>query len=375
VGEQEISDLSEGTSGRLTTAELLAAASDSAITARTLEYWRNQGLLPKAERTGQDGKRPQWTYMPQAADQLRALLRFRAKTRNPDILRAALWFEGYPMDLDRVRASMGAVLREFLHDFQKEIARRREQSRGQISQWDAIEQLGRVIARKRGQRSLPRVSRQKQQDRDKAIALSLGLALGDLAATQRLDEEAPLAERMLGLDRARRPVAGFPAWLDGPPGEGLAVFAEFGSLPSLIETVESAGDEELHASRSVARITFDGITALARIADAFAGTENAIGLAALKGFQDDPFLRVWLPPFIIAAGRSASVSEGLSEVTGNLSEKILPLDRQARELAALPDDQLQQRLPGLSKLPYARQARLKRLILEYRGSGASGRHG
>jgi hypothetical protein len=173
---------------------------------------------------------------------------------------------------------------------------------------------------------------------------------------------------MLGLDRARRPVAGFPGWLDGPPSEGLAVFAEFGSLPSLIETVESASDEELYASRSVARITFDGITALARIADAFAGTENAIGLAALKAFQDDPFLRVWLPPFIIAAGRSAAVSEGLREVTGNLSEKILPLDQRARELAALPDGQLQQRLPGLGKLPYAEQARLKRLILEYRAS-------
>lgn len=113
MGEQEISILGESTSGRLTTAGLLATASDPAITARTLEYWRNQGLLPKAERTGQDGKRPQWTYPPQAADQLRALLRLRAKTRDPDILRAALWFEGYPMDLDRVRASMGAVLREF----------------------------------------------------------------------------------------------------------------------------------------------------------------------------------------------------------------------------------------------------------------------
>jgi hypothetical protein len=76
--------------------------------------------------------------------------------------------------------------------------------------------------------------------------------------------------------------------------------------------------------------------------------------------------RIWLPPFIIAAGRSPTLSTSIRDITDQLSQSMLPLDQQARELATLPDDQLQQRLPGLAKLPYADQARLKRLILEYR---------
>lgn len=161
-------------------------------------------------------------------------------------------------------------------------------------------------------------------------------------------------------------VGGSLPWLDDPASEGLEVFAEFGSLPALIETVESASDEDLVASRSLARITLDGVAALSRIADSFAGTDNAVGLAAVEAFRDSPFTAVWLPSFIIAAGRSATLGESVREVAGNLSKKILPLDQRARDFAALPDDQPQERLPGLSKLPFAEQARLKRLIIEYR---------
>ena len=72
------------TSSRLTTAQLLAVATelDPSVTARRLEFWRNQGLLPHPERTGQDGTRPIWTYPPQAENELRALLRLREATKN-----------------------------------------------------------------------------------------------------------------------------------------------------------------------------------------------------------------------------------------------------------------------------------------------------
>ena len=86
-------DVPSGSSGdRLGTADLLAVAQgiEPGTSERTLEFWRHRDLLPHAERTGQQGTRPVWTYPSDAADQLRALLRLRRATKDPDLLRAAL---------------------------------------------------------------------------------------------------------------------------------------------------------------------------------------------------------------------------------------------------------------------------------------------
>ncbi|MGA2166079.1 MAG: MerR family transcriptional regulator, partial [Solirubrobacteraceae bacterium] len=162
-----MTELTEGTE-RVTTAELLDVAQDQGVTARTLEYWRHEGLLPKAERTGQTGKRPEWTYPAEAIDQLATLLRLREKTRQPDTLRVALWFEGFPIDTGRVRASIAAALRDMLELLTKEIDKRRDQDEtSEDSTWAALEQVGRLLARKRGQKTMPRYGRQKREDRDR----------------------------------------------------------------------------------------------------------------------------------------------------------------------------------------------------------------
>ena len=256
--------LSEGTE-RATTADLIATAKVPGVTTRTLEYWRHQGLLPKAERTGQSGKRPEWTYPVEAIDQLVALLRLRSKTKDPDLLRTGLWFDGYPVEVERVRTSITAVLRRSLDAMTKEIEKRREPGvTGDDANWAALEQIGRTLARKRGPSAPPRYGRQARAERERAMTLALGLVLGDAGTSARLEQDAPRVERMIGLDRGRRPRGGLPAWLDGPPDEGLQGFANLGSLPALIETMKAATDEELTASRGLARIMLDGITAFAR---------------------------------------------------------------------------------------------------------------
>lgn len=370
VGVQEEAGLSEGTE-RATTADLLAAANVPGVTTRTLEYWRHQGLLPKAERTGQHGKRPEWTYPVEAIDQVVALLRLRSKTKDPDLLLTGLWFDGYPVDVARVRTSITAVLRHSLDAMTKEIEKRREPgATGDDANWAALEQIGRTLARKRGPSALPRYGRQARAERERAMTLALGLVLGDAGTSARLEQDAPRVERMIGLDRGRRPRGGLPAWLDGPPDEGLQGFANFGSLPALIDTMKIATDEELTASRGLARIMLDGITAFARIADAFTGTENASGFGAIAVFRDEPMALVWLVSFVIAAGRSSELSEGLRSVVDSLSRQVLPVDSRARELAALGDDDLRSRLSELEALPFAEQVRLKRLVANYRDEQA-----
>ena len=364
MGVQDKGILS-GSTERVSTAELLAAVNDDTVTARTLEFWRHQGLLPRAERTGQQGKRPQWTYPIQAVDQLRALLRLRTKTKDPDLLRVALWFDAYPIEIERVRLSITAVLTDALETLSKEVARRSSKDESDVD-WEAIEQIGRVLAAKRGPTAPPRYGRQRRADRERAMALAVGLVLGDKEAITRLEDEGQHVERLIGVDRGRRSRGGLEAWLDGPPGDGLEAFANLGSLPALIETMRSATDDELEASRSLARIVLDGVLAFTRIADAITGADNASGFGAIAVFRGDPMAAVWLIAFTIAAGRSATISEGLHAVVDSLSQRVLPLDGRARELAALGTDELKDRLPELDSLPFAEQVKVKRLIAQYR---------
>ena len=366
MGLQDNAGLSEGTD-RVTTADLLAAFDDPAVTARTLEFWRHQGLLPKAQRTGQHGKRPEWTYPAEARDQLAALLQLRTKTKNPDILRVGLFFEGFPIETVRVRASIIAVLEASLSAIRKEVDKRCSSGAApEEATWGALEQIGRVLAGKRGANAPPRHGRQRREDRERAMTLAVGLVLGDEGSAARLERDAPHVERMIGLDRGRRPRGCLPPWLDGPAGEGLEAFSRYGSLPALIETMRSASDDELTASRTLARIMLDGITAFTRIADSFTGTDNASGFGAIAAFRGEPMAAVWLLAFTIAAGRSSTLNEGLRAAVDSLSQHVLPVDARARELAGLEPAELRSRLPELERLPFVEQVKIKRLVATYR---------
>ncbi|HEX5403954.1 MAG TPA: hypothetical protein VFX16_16835, partial [Pseudonocardiaceae bacterium] len=118
---------------------------------RTLESWRNQGLLPHAERTGQVGVRPVWTYPAEAVDQLKALLRLRSLSKDPQLLRVSLWFEGYSIPTTRVRSSMIDHLRRMQADLDKELASRATSagSEAEAGRWEAIGQVARTYARRR----------------------------------------------------------------------------------------------------------------------------------------------------------------------------------------------------------------------------------
>jgi hypothetical protein len=204
------------------------------------------------------------------------------------------------------------------------------------------------------------------------MALGLGLLLGNERATARIESDAALVERMIGVDRGRRPRGGLPAWLDGPASEGIEGFARFGSLPMLIENVKGATSEELVASRTLARIMLDGMTAFRHVANAITGVDNPVGFGATSVFRDDPMVLVWLLAFVVGIGSSRTLSENLRSVVDTLSQKVLPVDARARELAALTEDELRAHLPELERLPFIDQVRVKRLVAEYRNDARQG---
>lgn len=361
-------DVPSGSSGdRLGTADLLAVAQgiEPGTSERTLEFWRHRDLLPHAERTGQQGTRPVWTYPSDAADQLRALLRLRRATKDPDLLRAALWFEGYPIPAPRARASMISCLRRLHTDLERHLAgrrkdtrREREQGRGAV-----LAEIAHDMATQR-RTPIPRFGRQSLKERERAFETILRVGLGEDVTPEQLDDTGAAVERVMGIDQARRyrPNGARP-WLTGRPAEGLALVQEMGSLPHITGILESADDHDLQAARPLARTLLDGISAFSMLADAFAGYPNASGLGAAPFLSDSPLIRVMVLAWVISITRSPVLAENLAEISAVLSDSILPTRTAARELAATPEPELAARL---QRLPPREQSRLKRLIDTFR---------
>lgn len=357
------------TSERPQTAELvaLAAESDPAVTERTLEFWRHEGLLPRPQRDGQSGKTPVWTYPPEATSQLRVLLRLRGHTKDLNVLRAALWFEGYPVDTAKVRMSISAYLRQLRDVFERELQKRSSGAEGPEAREQAIRSVAQVLARKRGQ-AFPRLSRQALSERTDAIALMLTLILGDELRAPDLEAHGHAVERLIGVDRGRRyRPAGVVPWLDGPPEEGLQAFAAVGSLPRLVAVVDSASELDLQAARTLAATLLSGIAAFSRIADAIVGRDNASGMLGMALLQNgDPQAVLFVVALVLSILRSSELAANLSQVVDALEGNVLPLEKRLRALAALSSAEQAARLKHLEQLPFADQVSVKRLLVDFR---------
>lgn len=350
----------------------LAGELDPSVTERTLEHWRHQGLLPHPERSGQDGKKPVWTYPAITADQLRALLHWRQQTKDPDVLRAALWYDGYLVETTRVRESIRAHLAGLLITFEKELTKRQPGAADDPdARWRAIQAVAAILARKRG-KGFPRLSRQALGERTAAIALTLGLLLNDETAMRRLEADAPAVERLIGVDRGRRfrPGAAGP-WLDGPPETGLASFAQTGSLSRLVAVTEGATDQELEVARDLARTLLGGVSAFSRIADAMVGRDNASGMAGMRMLDGDPHAAVVIVPLVLSLLTSPELAQNLQDVLTAIRRSVQPLEQQAKELAAMSEDARTERLKNLLDLPFTEQVQIKRLIGEFSQDGGA----
>ena len=60
------------------------------------------------------------------------------------------------------------------------------------------------------------------------------------------------------------------------------------------------------------------------------------------------------------------LNENLQALTAALVDSVLPVERQACELAALPAEDLKRHLPKLEALPFIRQVGITQMIDKYR---------
>ncbi|MEV8515866.1 hypothetical protein [Dactylosporangium sp. NPDC051484] len=364
-----MSDSTGSTSERLTTAQLLAVATntDPSITARRLEFWRNEGLLPHPERTGQEGTRPVWTYPSETADQLQALLRLREATRDPDVLRAALWFDGHPVPTALARAAIVGYIREMCAAMDRVLQRQapKDDLGDDEARSAALKQVARVLARKRG-KSLPRHERQSQQDRDRAVVTILGLALNDSSLGNVSDEQDAVAvEELLGVSAGRKLGIGDAGpWLSGPAVDGLADFAKYGSVVALIDAVGSIDDAALELARSNARLLLHGVSFAARLADAFTGRPNVTGMTALAEIGQSPEAGIWFTALLASLGRSPAHADSVAQIAQALAE-FQAIEDQIRTIAAMPEQTRAAVLKGLPDMPFVQQAGVRRAIAQF----------
>lgn len=172
--------------GQLTADEFRAIAREQGVSPRSVELWRSRGLLPAPTR--QPKGRAAWMYPAESARQLTRLAHWRRQTRNLSLIAIALWIEGFPIQLDAVRTALLAIIRRTEHELVDE-----------NDLPDFIEQQARRIAVARGKHAPPRAVRMKRDERVRACAYLLAVALGADDEIERRKADVVLVERMFGL--------------------------------------------------------------------------------------------------------------------------------------------------------------------------------
>jgi hypothetical protein len=345
----------------LTSRELVALANDAgyaALRTRTLEEFRQHGLLPRVKRLSRDGKAV-WAHPPGTARQLLALLQLRDSTKNTDMLRVGLWYHGFLVSLDRVRETMSSRLEEFGHTLMSELA-----GDGESLDEERIAQLAGKAAGRRGERSIgPRTARMSVQERTLGIAYLFRLLCG-APETARPDDPRHL-ERVMGLDAARHGLGPDHTWITTFPGEEARALAPSLDLNAWIHNTNSASDDELEHARDQCRQLLTGLPIVALMLEAAVG-RSAAGLGALaKPVTVEPDMIPFLIAFLVTLTRTHA--DGLAEISHALKpvDEALPDFKrfaalepsgQERQLERLPRDDAQ-RLRRATRLYNERLAR------------------
>ena len=332
--------------------ELSRQAGYTSMTERLLEDMRARELLPAVRRRANVGRKPVWVHPPGTASQLFALLKLRESTRNADLLRVALWYQGYPVPLVAVRRSI-VVRMQLLVD---ELALTLERPHNEID-GDRIREVASILAGRRGKRSVgPRTSRMAREERVDGVAYLLALIVGAPAESV---GDPVLAERVLGINWGRHGLGAENRWIASAPGEEAAALRDVLSLHSWVEAVKGASDAELLAARDTAARFMTGLPVVALFLEASLGP-SAAGLAGLRDFAaPSPESVPPLLAFVVHLLRTHA--DGVAELGAALEPAI-----EARSgfelLASLEPADREKRLDSL---PAEDAIRLRRMIKTY----------
>jgi DNA-binding transcriptional MerR regulator len=213
-------------------------ASERGITARSVELWRSRGLLPAPTR--QPKGRAVWLYPPGTERQLERLLHWRGKTRNLSLLAIALWIEGFPIDVERIRTALGTLTDQMASEVDPN---------GDIPAF--IDQQARKLAGARGKNSFPRIVKMKSDERVRACGYLLAVALDAKDEIERRRDDAILVERMLGLRSGQRGgLANHEPFIDA-----VQSLRPVMSVEKVREALVAATHQQLELTRLTARLT------------------------------------------------------------------------------------------------------------------------
>jgi hypothetical protein len=342
----------------------LAASAGYDVSARMLETFRAQGLLPRPTRAGHRGRAPVWLYSAGADRQLITLLAWRRRTKDPHLLRVLLWLDGFPIPLAAVRAALADGVRTMLDLLEREVTAQAKRH-GLDPRKDAHRDhtLGLIasgLAARRGQKALPRHARVSAGQRARAVELILrGFALGQQVEVT--TEEATAVERMLGLSpNGRRHVDGAGPWLTGP-AEGLFDAAEIIAVPHTLTAILDATDAELETARRIVTVLWRYLPLMARILAALFEDDNYAGMSELSHLDQHPELLLILVPAIIGMVR-AGWEQNIQAIVTSLAD-IPNVAGQIQDVLDLPARTVEANLAGASAEVQQRAQRLIRAAL------------
>jgi hypothetical protein len=342
---------------------LLQAAEQagSPITGRLLETFRADGLIPHPHRAGYRGRAPVWRYPSGTELQLVALLRWRYRTKDPDLLKVLLWLDGFAVAPAGVRAALARQLQVMTESMEQEISRHARRlgldPADGAARSRAIDALSQTIAAKRGATPLPRRSRVAAQDRTRAVTLMIRtFGLGE--TVQGTAEDAAVVERVLGLapNGRRNAIADTGPWLTGP-AEDLLDAGGIVGLPHLLAAVNEASDAHVMSARQIVAVLFRHLPLMIRMLGAISGDDNYTGLAGLRQIDQHPESLTYIVPLVIAMLK-AGWKENLEAVTAALSP-FPDLAERAQHLLDLPFATLTANLDGQ---PAEARERVHRII-------------
>jgi hypothetical protein len=336
----------------LETAGLIAIAADAghAISARMMETFRADKLLPKPERVGYRGRTPIWAYPDGPDKQLLCLLGWREYVKDPATLRVLLWLDGFAVTSALVRDSLVQGLESILAVFEKAVADQVERQgldpEKDESRAEVLGHFAGVFAAKRGANSLPRRARVRAADRSHAVELVLRLfAFGDEIKAG--PDEAETVERVLGLAPKGRHdrVGDAQPWLTGSAND-LFSAAEYVALPRALAAVRSSTDTELETARGLVVTIFRCLPLMARMIGVVFDDENYAGFAGLRELDQHPEFVMLLVPTVIGMLRA-----GWQDSLENVANALKPFPEiaaNAGRILDMPRNEVESNLVGKS---------------------------
>ena len=366
-------------SAEMESGDLLAAAAraGTGISDRMLETFRAQGLIPRPRRVGYRGRAPIWRYPPGTDQQLVALLAWRERTKDPDLLQVLLWLDGFTIPAAAVRDALSRQLHNVIDAIGEELTRHARDlgldPADETARKQAIETLARTMAAKRGTTPLVRRTRMRASDRARAAALLIRVfGLGEVIDGTAHD--AASMEQVMGIapNGRRHSISGEGPWLTGP-AEDLFGAAGIVGLPTLAEAAATATEPELAAARQTVVALFQYLPLMIRMVGVMFGDDNYTGLAGLGQFDQQPEYVIYLVPMVISMLR-AGWKENLDAITSAL----LPfpqLAAEAHRILDVPDSQVKANLAGQPAVIRQRIERLIEAAIEgrFEADGTNGR--